>query len=96
MRWRRQPPWATASSAKVSTGPHSRRPAVHFCAPACCGRLLDGRRDSSGALTRQSAPAGLKKFLKKNVDAETDTLAVLDAKLGGIVKEKMGIQCINK
>ena len=69
---------------------------VHFCAPACCGRLLDGRRDSSGALTRQSAPAGLKKFLKKNVDAETDTLAVLDAKLGGIVKEKMGIQCINK
>jgi hypothetical protein len=38
----------------------------------------------------------LKKFLKKNVDAETDTLAVLDAKLGGIVKDKMGIQCINK
>lgn len=39
---------------------------------------------------------GLKRFLKKNVDANTDTLAVLDAKLGSIVKEKLGIQCINK
>lgn len=39
---------------------------------------------------------GLKKFIKKNVDAESDSLAVLDSKLGSIVKEKMGIQCINK
>ena len=62
----------------------------------CDMRWSDCRRQTSGVLTSQSAPAGLKKFLKKNVDAETDTLAVLDAKLGGIVKDKMGIQCINK
>ena len=36
--------------------------------------------------------AGLKKFLKKN--AEGDTLAVLDSKLGSIIKEKLDIPCI--
>lgn len=36
----------------------------------------------------------LKKFIKKHTN-EKDTLAVLDAKLGNIVKEKTGIQCIN-
>ena len=36
--------------------------------------------------------AGLKKFLKKN--ATGDTLAVLDAKLGNIIKEKLEIPCI--
>lgn len=35
---------------------------------------------------------GLKKFLKKN--AEGDTLAVLDSKLGNIIKEKLNIPCI--
>ena len=35
---------------------------------------------------------GLKKFLKKN--ATGDTLAVLDAKLGNIIKEKLEIPCI--
>lgn len=35
---------------------------------------------------------GLKKFLKKN--AEGDTLAVLDSKLGSIIKEKLDIPCI--
>jgi nucleolar protein 58 len=34
----------------------------------------------------------LKKFLKKN--AEGETLAVVDAKLGNLIKEKMGIPCI--
>ena len=34
----------------------------------------------------------LKKFLKKHVDGET--LIVADAKLGGIIKEKLGIACI--
>ena len=38
--------------------------------------------------------AGLKKFLKKNVDGET--MAVADSKLGSIVKEKLGIPCIYK
>ena len=37
-------------------------------------------------------PAGLKKVLKKHAVGET--LAVLDSKLGNIVKEKMGIDCV--
>ena len=36
--------------------------------------------------------AGLKKFLKKHAVGEE--LAVLDKKLGGIVQEKMGINCV--
>ncbi len=46
----------------------------------------------AAALTDSKLSKGLKKFLKKN--AGTDELAVLDAKLGGIIKEKLGIQCI--
>ena len=38
--------------------------------------------------------AGLKKFLKKH--AVDEELAVLDKKLGGIVQEKLGINCIYK
>lgn len=38
------------------------------------------------------ATAGLKKFLKKH--AEGETLAVMDAKLGNLIKEKLGIPCI--
>lgn len=37
---------------------------------------------------------GLKKFLKKN--AVGQTLAVLDAKLGNIIKEKLEIPCVHK
>ena len=40
----------------------------------------------------QSIITGLKKFLKKH--AEGDSLAVLDAKLGGLIKEKLGIACV--
>lgn len=36
--------------------------------------------------------ADLKKFLKKN--AEGNTVGVADAKLGSIIKEKLGIPCI--
>lgn len=36
--------------------------------------------------------AGLKKFLKKN--ATGSSLGVADAKLGSIIKEKLGIPCI--
>ena len=36
--------------------------------------------------------AGLKKFLKKN--ATGSSLGVADAKLGNIIKEKLGIPCI--
>lgn len=35
---------------------------------------------------------GLKKFLKKH--AEGETLAVVDAKLGNVIKEKLGIPCV--
>lgn len=38
------------------------------------------------------SPAGLKKFLKKNADG--NTLGVADAKLGNLIKEKLGIPCI--
>ena len=41
---------------------------------------------------RAPPAAGLKKFLKKH--AEGDTLAVLDAKLGSVIKEKLGINCL--
>lgn len=41
---------------------------------------------------RASLLTGLKKFLKKH--AEGDTLAVLDAKLGNVIKEKLGINCL--
>ncbi len=43
-------------------------------------------------LTDHLRNPGLKKFLKKN--AEGDTLAVLDSKLGSIIKEKLDIPCI--
>ena len=38
----------------------------------------------------------LKKFLTKNVVKKelTDELAVSDAKLGGVIKEKLGIPCV--
>jgi hypothetical protein len=42
--------------------------------------------------SRSRPPAGLKKFLKKH--AEGDTLAVLDSKLGSIIKEKLNIPCV--
>lgn len=44
------------------------------------------------ALVDSKLGKGLKKFLKKNVVGEE--LAVLDKKLGGIVQEKLGINCI--
>ncbi|KAK9824178.1 hypothetical protein WJX72_008339 [[Myrmecia] bisecta] len=44
------------------------------------------------ALGDSKLSKGLKKFLKKH--AEGDTLAVLDSKLGNIVKEKLGIPCV--
>lgn len=39
---------------------------------------------------------GLKKFLKKNIISKeiSDELAVADIKLGGLIKEKMDIQCV--
>ena len=37
-------------------------------------------------------PAGLKKFLKKH--AVGDTLAVMDSKLGNLIKEKLDIPCV--
>ncbi|DBA95235.1 TPA: Nucleolar protein 58 [Trebouxia sp. C0006] len=47
---------------------------------------------AAAALVDSKLSKGLKKFLKKN--AEGDTLAVLDSKLGSIIKEKLGIPCI--
>ncbi|DBA92194.1 hypothetical protein WJX77_003846 [Trebouxia sp. C0004] len=47
---------------------------------------------AAAALVDSKLSKGLKKFLKKN--AEGDTLAVLDSKLGSIIKEKLDIPCI--
>ena len=38
--------------------------------------------------------AGLKRFLKKNAGSES--LAVVDSKLGNIIKEKLGIDVVYK
>lgn len=39
-----------------------------------------------------TGPPGLKKFLKKH--AVGDTLAVMDSKLGNLIKEKLDIPCV--
>ncbi|PNG99017.1 putative nucleolar protein 5-2, partial [Tetrabaena socialis] len=45
------------------------------------------------ALVDSKLSKGLKKFLKKHVDAD-ETLALLDKKLGGIVQEKLGLNVL--
>ncbi|BDA41914.1 Nucleolar protein 58 [Coccomyxa sp. Obi] len=47
---------------------------------------------SATALGDSKLSKDLKKFLKKNADG--NTLGVVDAKLGSIIKEKLGIPCI--
>eukprot|EP00123_Amoebidium_parasiticum_P006097 comp17151_c0_seq1/m.15965 comp17151_c0_seq1/g.15965 ORF comp17151_c0_seq1/g.15965 comp17151_c0_seq1/m.15965 type:complete len:558 (-) comp17151_c0_seq1:474-2147(-) len=48
------------------------------------------------AITEGKLDKGLKKFLNKHIVKKelTDDLAVLDAKLGGMIKEKTGINCV--
>lgn len=59
--------------------------------PQCAAGPAPARRLTSvGSCPRA---AGLKKFLKKHVDAE-ENLAVLDKKLGGIVQEKLGLKVL--
>lgn len=49
------------------------------------------------ALVESKLPRGLRHFLKKAIVkkglAESETLAVYDAKVGGLIKEKLGINC---
>ena len=49
------------------------------------------------ALVEGSLHKGLKKFLSKYVVKKdlSDELAVADAKLGGLIKDKLGISCVN-
>ncbi len=47
------------------------------------------------ALLESSLDKGLKKFLKKNAVELQDKLAVSDAKLGGVIKEELGIKAVN-
>lgn len=51
--------------------------------------------ESTTSLIESKVSKGLKKFLTKEiVDKKLkETLAVSDAKLGGIIKDKLGIQC---
>lgn len=60
-------------------------------------------RDTSEALAATTALVesklgkGLKKFLKANIVKKglTEELAIMDSKVGGIIKEKLGVQCVN-
>jgi nucleolar protein 58 len=54
-------------------------------AVACATALIENKLDK-----------GLQKFLKKNIVSKklTDELAVYDSKIGGIIKDKLGIQCL--
>mmetsp|Transcript_159539 Transcript_159539/g.387326 ORF Transcript_159539/g.387326 Transcript_159539/m.387326 type:complete len:481 (+) Transcript_159539:116-1558(+) len=49
------------------------------------------------AMVESKLGKDLKKFLKKNVLKKEDgeSLAVIDSKLGAVIKEKMGIECVN-
>lgn len=49
------------------------------------------------AVIESKLDKGLKKFLKKNIVSQElkDTLGVADSKLGGVIKEKLGIACVN-
>jgi nucleolar protein 58 len=47
---------------------------------------------AAAALVDSKMGKDLKKFLKKHADGET--LAVADAKLGGMIKDKLGITCV--
>ena len=49
------------------------------------------------AVIESKLSKGLRKFLQKTiVDKEiTDKLAVADAKLGGLIKNKLGINCVH-
>ena len=80
-----------ASSARVRYRPEALSPDEALAQrrrgnkySGCCFPL------SRGPVVR----AGLKKFLKKS--AEGEDLAVLDTKLGQIVKEKLGIPCVHR
>ena len=49
---------------------------------------------ASTALVESKMDKSLKKFLKKNVQDVKEELAVMDAKLGGVIKEKLKINCV--
>jgi nucleolar protein 58 len=50
---------------------------------------------AAAALVDSKLPKSLKKFLSKHADPEAgDSLALADAKLGGIVKDKLNLPCI--
>ncbi len=46
------------------------------------------------SIIESSLDKGLKKFLKKHIKEGSDELAVADIKLGGLIKEKLDIQCV--
>ena len=49
---------------------------------------------TAAALVDSKLSKGAKKFLKKQV-VDKETLAVADAKLGSLIKEKLGIPCVH-
>ena len=62
-------------------------------APPCQRSLTKKPRPHSPCLALPSLFPALKKFIKKH--AADEPLAVLDAKLGGLIKEKLGVACVS-
>ena len=70
--------------------------------PAICPALTQTRFrpvqavSAAASLVESKLGKELKKFLKKNIVKKelTDELGVADSKLGGIIKDKLGVQCV--
>jgi hypothetical protein len=58
--------------------------------------LLLQAMSAAASLVESKLGKELKKFLKKNIVKKelTDELGVADTKLGGIIKDKLGVQCV--
>ncbi len=94
MRWLLPVPWWTARSAKASSPVSNSRTGGTGWHQGAVYVAWWVSGASSVPQAEIGSTAGLKKLLKKHAMGET--LAVLDSKLGSIVKEKMGIDCVYK
>jgi len=83
---------ATAiADGKLSKGPWAGARAARCVVPLARPRS----HDASVPLAWRLPAAGLRKFLKEHIVSKEvqDTLAVADKALGGLIKDKLGIQC---
>jgi hypothetical protein len=90
---RRQSPAAAVVVPPKLADPIAHRPSwYHLCTRIPRQPTNKPHYSNPQNQTNETQKTGLKKFLKKH--AEGDSLAVLDAKLGGLIKEKLGISCV--